>query len=75
VLDSYSVLETVAPDLCGPVSVVSLGAAKYYLVLVDMGTRFVKIGFFRDKLGVARATTILSWVDQWKRQTNKSIKF
>ena len=42
-------LDLVHSDLCGPMSVPSLGGARYFLVLVDDLTRFTYVAFLKKK--------------------------
>jgi hypothetical protein len=44
-----SFIHTGSIILCGPLQVCSIGGGKYFLVLVDMGSRYTKNGFFKSK--------------------------
>lgn len=47
--ESKRKLELVHSDLCGPMSIPSLGGARYFLVIVDDATRFSYVVFFKKK--------------------------
>jgi hypothetical protein len=68
---SYTTVDTCSADLCGPLQVLSMGGARYFLIMVDMGSRFTHIGFLRNKEAKEIVKKLLFWMDCLHRHRKK----